>query len=73
MSTGSIQDSEFSHQKTPKKEIRDQKSEKKQSASISVAAENEPANKLYRICGFELASQIENHGIVSNIYVIALD
>ncbi len=36
---------------------------------VLVDAENEPANKLYLKCGFELAGQIDNHGILSNIYV----
>jgi len=36
---------------------------------VLVGAENEPANKLYLKCGFELVGQIENHGILSNIYV----
>jgi len=34
-----------------------------------VGADNEPANKLYLKCGFELAGQFDNHGILSNIYV----
>ncbi|MHC4738611.1 MAG: GNAT family N-acetyltransferase [Planctomycetota bacterium] len=37
---------------------------------VLVGAENEPANKLYLKCGFELAGQIEKHGILSNIYVV---
>ena len=36
---------------------------------VLVAANNRPANKLYLKCGFQVAGQIENHGIVSNIYV----
>jgi len=36
---------------------------------VLVAADNEPANKLYSKCGFELAGQINNHGVISNIYV----
>ena len=36
---------------------------------VLLGAENEPANKLYLKCGFEFASQIDNHGILSNIYV----
>jgi len=36
---------------------------------VLVAAGNEPANKLYQKCGFELATQIESHGVKSNIYV----
>jgi ribosomal protein S18 acetylase RimI-like enzyme len=37
---------------------------------VLVGADNEPANKLYSKCGFELIKQIDNHGIVSNIYVV---
>jgi ribosomal protein S18 acetylase RimI-like enzyme len=36
---------------------------------VLVGADNKPANKLYIKCGFELAGQIDNHGILSNIYV----
>ena len=36
---------------------------------VLVAADNEPANKLYKKCGFELVTQIDSHGIPSNIYV----
>jgi ribosomal protein S18 acetylase RimI-like enzyme len=36
---------------------------------VLVAVQNEMANKLYLKCGFELVTQIENHGILSNIYV----
>ena len=36
---------------------------------VLVGDENERANKLYLKCGFELVDQIENHGILSNIYV----
>jgi ribosomal protein S18 acetylase RimI-like enzyme len=35
---------------------------------VLVAADNEPANKLYVKCGFKLVGQIDNHGITSNIY-----
>lgn len=35
---------------------------------VLVAADNEAANKLYLKCGFKLAGQIDNHGILSNIY-----
>ena len=35
---------------------------------VLVAADNEPANKLYRKCGFRLVGQIDNHGITSNVY-----
>lgn len=34
-----------------------------------VAVQNEMANKFYLKCGFELVAQIENHGILNNIYV----
>lgn len=36
---------------------------------VLVGADNKPANKLYLKCGFELVGQINNHGIMSNIYV----
>jgi len=36
---------------------------------VLVGAENKPANKLYLKSGFELVGQIDNHGVVSNIYV----
>ena len=36
---------------------------------VLVAAENEPANKLYLKCGFKLAGHIDSHGVTSNIYV----
>ncbi len=40
---------------------------------VLVAAENEPANKLYLKCGFEKVCQISSHGILSNIYVIHIN
>lgn len=36
---------------------------------VLVGADNKPANKLYLKCGFELVRQINNHGVMSNIYV----
>ncbi|MCE5340995.1 MAG: GNAT family N-acetyltransferase [Planctomycetaceae bacterium] len=36
---------------------------------VLVAADNEAANKLYQKCGFEFVTQIESHGVQSNIYV----
>src|SRR3989339_334878 len=36
---------------------------------VMVSASNYPANKLYEKCGFKLASQIDSHGVLSNIYV----
>jgi ribosomal protein S18 acetylase RimI-like enzyme len=39
------------------------------SVKVLVASENLPANQLYQKCGFELATQIESHGVKSNIYV----
>lgn len=35
---------------------------------VLVGADNEPANKLYLKCGFEHVAQINNHGVISNIY-----
>lgn len=40
----------------------------KDKVKVLVAADNKAANKLYTKCGFELAGQIDNHGILSNIY-----
>jgi len=39
---------------------------------VLVAADNEPANRLYQKCGFQMTCQINSHGVLSNIYVIAL-
>jgi ribosomal protein S18 acetylase RimI-like enzyme len=36
---------------------------------VLVGADNEPANKFYQKYGFELVGQINNHGVLSNIYV----
>jgi len=36
---------------------------------IFAAVDIVPINKLYKKLGFELATQMENHGIVSNVYV----
>ncbi len=36
---------------------------------VLVAACNEPANKLYKKSGFEFHSQLDSHGIKSNVYV----
>ncbi len=36
---------------------------------VLVGADNKPGNKLYLKFGFELAGQIVNHGVLSNIYV----
>ena len=36
---------------------------------VLVGADNEPANKLYLKCGFELVEQIDSHGVHSNIYM----
>ena len=40
---------------------------------VLVAGFNEPANILYQKTGFDRAAQIENHGIVSNVYVVGTD
>ena len=37
---------------------------------VLVGADNSPANKLYLRCGFSLVTQIDSHGIMSNIYVV---
>jgi len=36
---------------------------------VLVAADNEAANKLYKKCGFELKTQINSHGVRSNVYI----
>ncbi len=36
---------------------------------VLVGADNKPANELYQKCGFELVGQIENHGVLSDVYV----
>jgi len=36
---------------------------------VLVGTNNEAANRLYEKCGFALVGQINNHGIISNIYV----
>lgn len=40
---------------------------------VLVSADNEPANKLYKKCGFQLHSQLDSHGVKSNIYVVQLN
>jgi ribosomal protein S18 acetylase RimI-like enzyme len=40
---------------------------------VLVGAQNQPANNLYRKCGFELLEQIDNHGVLSNVYVVDTD
>lgn len=40
---------------------------------VLVADFNKPANALYLKSGFELAAQIKNHGVVSNVYVVSTD
>ena len=40
---------------------------------VLVAAENEAANKLYQKCGFERVTQMDSHGVLSNIYVKDLE
>jgi predicted ATP-grasp superfamily ATP-dependent carboligase/ribosomal protein S18 acetylase RimI-like enzyme len=37
---------------------------------VLVGADNTAANKLYLGCGFNLATRIESHGVMSNIYVV---
>ena len=36
---------------------------------VLVGADNKPANELYKKCSFELVAQIDNHGVLSNIYI----
>jgi ribosomal protein S18 acetylase RimI-like enzyme len=40
---------------------------------VLVAADNEPANRMYAKCGFKLVGQIDNHGVPSNIYEAKVD
>ncbi len=40
---------------------------------ILAATTIEPINKMYEKFGFQVAAQIENHGIVSNVYVVSTD
>lgn len=40
---------------------------------VLASADNKFANKLYKKCGFEFFSQLDSHGIKSNIYVATLD
>ena len=40
---------------------------------VMVAADNGAANKLYQQCGFELAKEIDSHGVPSNIYTAQTD
>lgn len=40
---------------------------------VLVGADNKPANALYSKCGFQLAGQMQNHGIISNVYVARTD
>jgi ribosomal protein S18 acetylase RimI-like enzyme len=42
-----------------------------ESVKVLVADFNAPANKLYQKNGFQLAARLENHGVISNIYVAA--
>lgn len=39
-----------------------------ENVKVLVGADNKPANSLYQKCGFALVCQIQNHGILSNIY-----
>jgi len=39
-----------------------------ENVKVLVGADNKPANSLYQKCGFALVCQIQNHGIISNIY-----
>jgi len=39
---------------------------------VAVWAGNEPANRFYRGCGFELAATREHHGLGMNVYTLSL-
>jgi len=43
-----------------------------ESVKVLVAADNQPANKLYQKCGFTFVRQIKNHGVLSNIYQVQI-
>jgi ribosomal protein S18 acetylase RimI-like enzyme len=36
---------------------------------VLVATDNQAANKLYQSCGFKFVTQVDSHGVTSNIYV----
>jgi len=40
---------------------------------VLVAADNKPANSLYRMCGFKFAEQITSHNVLSNIYIADIE
>ncbi len=40
---------------------------------VLIGADNKAGNKLYLKCGFELAGQIINHGLPSNVYVAQIN
>jgi len=40
-----------------------------QKVKVLVAADNQPANKLYQKVGFEFVTSIDSHGVKSNVYV----
>ena len=40
---------------------------------VLVGANNKPANDLYSKCSFELAGQIKNHDVISNVYEARTD
>jgi ribosomal protein S18 acetylase RimI-like enzyme len=44
-----------------------------QKVKVLVADFNDSANRLYQKTGFEKITQIENHGIISNVYVVVND
>ncbi len=41
--------------------------------TILIGADNKAGNDLYIKCGFELAEQIKNHGVLSNIYITQIN
>ncbi len=40
---------------------------------VLIGADNKAGNQLYLKCGFELAGQIINHGLSSNVYVAQIN
>ncbi len=55
-----------------KKSLRECKDRGENSIKALVAVDLIPINKLYKMLGFTVATQIKNHGVISNVYVVEL-
>ncbi len=55
-----------------KKSLRECKDRGEKSIKALVAVDLIPINKLYKILGFKVVTQIINHGIINNVYVVEL-